>query len=119
MSNHRWVKEFTGAAIVCDKDGTILELNDRALAFNAEQGGSKLIGSNAVDCHSAATKEAARQLLETGSTHMGLIEMENGQQFITYYAPWFQDGEYTGLVELILEVPPQDSHLIQWPSSEK
>jgi hypothetical protein len=118
MAENLWVKEFAGAAIVCDKEGTILELNDAGLAFNAEKGGAQLIGKNAIDCHSAISKEEAREMLETGRSHMGLIEMENGKMLLTYYAPWYEDGEYQGLVELVLEVPPQDSHLIRRPSAE-
>ena len=118
MTDYRWVKEFAGVVIVCDKEGTILELNDRAIDFNADQGGVELIGANAIDCHSAATQKEARESLKTGRVHLDLIDRGDGKLFLTYIAPWYQDGEYQGLTELILEVPPQDSHLIRRPSSE-
>ena len=118
MTDYRWVKEFAGAVIVCDKEGTILELNESALAFNADKGGAQLIGKNAIDCHSAVSKEEACEMLEAGRAHMGLIELEDGKMLLTYYAPWYLNGEYQGLVELVLEVPSQDSHLIRRPAGK-
>ena len=30
MADHPWVKEFPGAMTVCDREGIIIELNDKA-----------------------------------------------------------------------------------------
>ena len=43
MSQHPRVREFAGAITVCDLDGAILEMNDKALRAFQEQGGSDVV----------------------------------------------------------------------------
>ena len=51
MNEHEWIKEFPAAITVCDKEGFILEMNDKAAKTFEKDGGYKLIGSNMLDCH--------------------------------------------------------------------
>ena len=51
MLESAWVKEFDGAVTVCDREGVILEMNDRAAEVFAGDGGRALVGTNALDCH--------------------------------------------------------------------
>ena len=43
LSGHFWIKEFPASATVCDKDGVILAMNDKAAESYAEDGGYSLI----------------------------------------------------------------------------
>lgn len=38
MEDNAWIKEFSGAITVCDGEGLILEMNDRAAKMFREQG---------------------------------------------------------------------------------
>jgi hypothetical protein len=50
ISLHAWIKEFPGAVTVCDSSGVILEMNEKAIHTNQEQGGAQLIGRKRMDC---------------------------------------------------------------------
>ncbi|HMA47831.1 MAG TPA: PAS domain-containing protein, partial [Frankiaceae bacterium] len=51
MSDHAWVREFPGAVTVCDRDGVVLEMNDKSAEVFAGDGGRALVGRNLLDCH--------------------------------------------------------------------
>ena len=109
MTEHAWVKEFPGKIEVCDKDGILLEMNDRAAE---EENDPHLIGTNVLDCHPEPAKTKLKALLESGQANIYTIE-KKGVKKLIYQAPWYQDGEYAGIVELSLEIPWDMPHLIQ------
>jgi len=94
------------AITVCNKDGIILDMNDRALEFN-DRSREDLIGANIVDCHPAPIKQQAKQLLTAGKIHTYIFD-KSGKTYISYYNPWIVDGQYQGIVEFILEIPPDE-----------
>ena len=112
MSQHPWVQEFPGAITVCDPDGIILEMNDKALRTFQEQGGAALIGTNMLDCHPEPARTKTRELLDSRRTNVYTIE-KRGQKKLIYQAPWYRDGEYAGIVELSLEIPWEMPHRIR------
>jgi transcriptional regulator with PAS, ATPase and Fis domain len=109
---YEWVSEFPGAVTVCDRAGIILEMNERAAASFAADGGYSLIGSNVLDCHPEPARTKLRQLLETGQSSVYTIE-KNGVRKLIFQAPWRKDGEYRGLVELALELPAEMPHFVR------
>ena len=112
MSKGDWVKEFPGAVTVCDSQGIILEMNDKAVETFAKDGGRELIGKNLMDCHSAASNKIIEALLTTGATHIYTIE-KNGVKKLIHQAPWFENGVQKGLVELSLEAPFVMEHFVR------
>ena len=112
MSERDWVKEFPGAITVCDREGVILEMNDRADETFRSDGGRALIGTNALDCHPEPARSKMRQLLQTGQKNAYTIE-KNGVKKLIYQTPWYERGEYRGFVELALEIPAQMPHFIR------
>jgi transcriptional regulator with PAS, ATPase and Fis domain len=110
MTDLNWIQAMTEAAIVCDKEGIILEINDKALVFNNRER-EDLIGTNVVDCHQENNHPKVRQLLQAGKHDMHIIHT-NDTQFISYFSPWQKDGEYAGLIEFILEMPAHKLHLL-------
>lgn len=112
MTDHAWVKEFPGAVTVCDAQGIILEINDKAIeAFEAE-GGVRLLGANLLDCHPEPARSKLRRLLETHQANVYTIE-KRGVRKLIYQTPWYRDGQFAGLVELSLEIPWEMPHLIR------
>jgi transcriptional regulator with PAS, ATPase and Fis domain len=109
MAYPAWVTEFPGAVTVCAEDGTILEMNDRAAETFKKDGGRALIGKNLLDCHSDASRDKVRRLLETHEKNIYTVE-KKGVKKLIYQSPWYQDGEYNGLVELSLELPAEMAH---------
>jgi transcriptional regulator with PAS, ATPase and Fis domain len=112
ISETLWIKEFPGTIIVCDPDGIILEMNDKAARGYESEGGLKLIGSNLLDCHPAKAREKVEEMLATRVANIYTIE-KKGLKKLVYQSPWYRNGEYAGFVELVLEVPFEMPHFVR------
>jgi hypothetical protein len=109
MTEHAWVKEFPGKIEVCDKDGILLEMNDKAAE---QENNPHLIGTNILDCHPEPARTKLKGLLERGQANIYTIE-KKGIKKLIYQAPWYQDGKYAGIVELSLEIPWELPHFVR------
>ncbi len=112
MNEHAWVKEFPAAVTVCDADGVILEMNDKAARTFEKDGGYKLVGSNMLDCHPDPARSKVERLLVAREKNVYTIE-KNGVKKMIFQSPWYQNGEYAGFVELSLEIPFEMEHFIR------
>ena len=116
MTDHPWFQEFSGSITVCDTKGIIVEMNDASVQTFQEQGGKNLIGTNVLDCHPEPSKSKLKHLLENRQTNVYTLE-KNGVKKLVYQIPWFKNGVYGGLVELVLEIPHTLPHFIRNSSS--
>jgi transcriptional regulator with PAS, ATPase and Fis domain len=109
---HDWMKEFPGAITVCDADGIVVEMNDRAIETFENDGGRALIGRSLFDCHPgpSGTKLAA---LLAGKVRNAYTIEKRGVRKLIYQAPWYRDGTYAGFVELSVEIPPEMPHFVR------
>ena len=112
MSNHKWVKEFPGAITVCDADGIILEMNDKAAGTFEKDGGANLVGKNMLDCHPEPARTKTERLLAAHEKNVYTIE-KNGIKKLIFQSPWYKDGQYSGFVEISLEIPFELPHFIR------
>lgn len=112
MKDHSWVDEFPGAVTVCDKDGIIIEMNRKAAKTFENEGGSKLIGTSLLECHSEPSRSKLAELLRSRKENIYTIE-KNGIKKLIYQSPWFADGVFGGLVELSLEIPFEMPHFLR------
>ena len=108
----QWVKEFVGAITVCDRDGIILEMNDRSAEVNEADGGRALIGTNVLDCHPERAREQLREMLASGRTNVYTI-VKRGVRKLIHQSPWYANGEYAGFVELSLVIPEAMPHFVR------
>ncbi len=111
MDNH-WAREFPGGITVCDAEGIILEMNDRAAQSFAAEGGRALVGSNLLNCHPEPARSKVKELLESKQPNIYTIEKQGVKKLI-YQSPWYRDGKFAGLVELSLEIPAQMPHFLR------
>jgi hypothetical protein len=112
MNDLDWIKEFPASVTVCDKDGVILDMNDRAAMGYEKDGGRALIGCNLLDCHPEPARSKTQALLSAGEKNIYTIE-KNGIRKMIYQSPWFNNGQYAGFVELSLEIPWEMPHFIR------
>jgi hypothetical protein len=112
MNEHEWIKEFPAAATVCDPEGILLAMNDKAAKNYEKDGGYNLIGSNMLACHPDPARTKTEQLLAAREKNVYTIE-KNGIKKLIYQSPWFKDGVYAGFVELALEIPFELPHFIR------
>jgi transcriptional regulator with PAS, ATPase and Fis domain len=107
-----WSKELSVAITVSDKDGKIIEMNDRSAEVFARYGGYNLIGKQLNDCHQPASQEIMAGLIQNQSVNVYTIE-KNGVKKLIYQCPWFNEGKYAGLVELSMVIPEKLPHFIR------
>lgn len=107
-----WIKEFSAAVTVCDQNGIILEMNDRAAKTFAKDGGLALIGKNLLDCHPDPARGKLERLMDSRQASTYTIE-KNGVKKLIYQSPWYLNGEYAGFVELSLEIPFELPHFVR------
>ena len=112
MASPSWANEFPGTVTVCAQDGTILEMNDRAAEAYKDDGGRALIGKNLLDCHPEKAREKVSRLLASHQKNVYTIE-KKGVKKLIYQSPWYENGEYRGMVELSLELPTEMPHFVR------
>jgi transcriptional regulator with PAS, ATPase and Fis domain len=112
MNEHDWIKQFPAAITVCDANGIILEMNDKAAKTFEKDGGRNLIGCNMLDCHPEHARHKTEELLAARQKNAYTIE-KNGIKKLIFQSPWFRDGEYAGFVELSLEIPLEMPHFVR------
>lgn len=109
MTNKAWIEEFPGAVTVCDSEGKILEMNEKACQMFEKDGGASLIGKNLLDCHPVKARQKLERMMVSRSVNCYTIEKNGIKKFI-YQSPWYQKGKYTGFVELVMEIPFEVPH---------
>lgn len=104
-----YFEEFPAAIEVCDRDGILLYVNDRAAETVA---GRDQIGTNILDCHAEPARSKFQEMLESGQANIYTIE-KAGQHKLIYQVPWYVDGIYAGFVEMALPIPHQMPHFVR------
>ena len=106
----QWPDNVNCAITVCDMDGVILYMNDRAKETFASHG--DLIGKNLFECHSEESKAKIRHMLATGESNAYTIS-KNGLRKVIYQTPWRRDGEIAGMAEISMAVLEEMPHYIR------
>jgi transcriptional regulator with PAS, ATPase and Fis domain len=110
--SERWTEDLAAAITVCDAEGRIVEMNAESARTFAEDGGRALLGRNVLDCHPEPARRKLEELLVTRETNVYTIE-KNGRKKLVYQAPWFEKGEFRGIVELVLPIPFEVPHFVR------
>jgi len=99
-----WNKELNAAITVCDKEGILIYMNDRAVSNFVEYGGIKLIGTNVLDCHPEPSRTQLENILRNEKTNI-YTTIKEGIKKLFYQAPWYKNHKYMGIMELSFEIP--------------
>ncbi len=105
-------KEIDFAVTLCSKEGVITYMNDKALRTFEKDGGSKLLGTNVLDCHPEPSKSQLADMLKTEKKNVYTIE-KKGVKKLIYQTPCYENGVYSGFAELSLELPEQMENFIR------
>ena len=109
MPSNHWDQEFPASITVCDADGIILEMNNKALETFATEGGIRLLGTNLLECHPEPARSRVAELLKKQQSNVYTIQ-KNGIRKLIYQSPWFDNGRFAGIVELSLPLPDVIPH---------
>lgn len=105
-----WADDINCAITICDINGVILYMNNKARQTFASHG--DLIGKNLFDCHSPESAAKIRHMLATGENNAYTIS-KNGQRKVIYQTPWRKDGAVAGMVEISMVVPENMPHYVR------
>lgn len=107
---YEWAKEMNCAVTVCDTEGQIIFMNEKACKTFEKYG--DMIGKNLFDCHNPQSVAKIRELLETGGTNAYTIE-KGGLKKMIYQTAWFENGVVGGLVEISMVIPEEMPHHVR------
>lgn len=107
-----WTREFPASILLCDNNGIVTEMNEKAASTFADDGGYALIGKNLFECHTNASNEIIKKIMNEKKPNVYTIE-KNGIKKLIYQSPWYENGKMKGLVELSLEIPFDMPHFIR------
>ena len=107
-----YFKEVNLAVTICDKEGKILEMNDKSRKTFLKPGQEDLIGKNVLDCHPEPAHSLLADMLQTPRTNVYTIE-KKGVKKLIYQTPWYVEGEFMGFMELSMEIPFEMKHCVR------
>ncbi len=107
-----WVKELPIEIMVCDAEGTILEMNAGAEALFAEDGGLDLLGQNVLGCHPEPSHAKLAGMMEQQLPNTYYFT-KNGKKTFVFQSPWYKNGQYAGFVEISFAVPDEIPHFVR------
>jgi transcriptional regulator with PAS, ATPase and Fis domain len=110
--NHEWLDTIPAAITVCDTHGIIIEMNNKAIEVFQKDGGKKLIGKSLLDCHPDHARIHVEEMLRTQKSNCYTIE-KHGAKKLIYQTPWYEDGIYSGFVELSIPIPFEMPHFVR------
>ena len=105
-----WAKEMNCAVTVCDKEGVIIYMNDKAKETFASHG--DLVGKSLIPCHSERSRGIIAELLASGGSNAYTIQ-KNGLRKMIYQTAWKENGKVAGLVEISMIIPEDMPHYIR------
>ena len=108
--NYEWAKEMKCAVTVCDTEGVVLYMNDKACKTFASHG--NMIGKCMFECHSQRSLDKIHEMLTQGTCNCYTIQKGEVKKMI-YQTPWFENGKVAGLVELSMEIPEEMPHFVR------
>lgn len=88
-----YFKEVNLAVTICDKEGKILEMNDKSRKTFLKPGQEDLIGKNVLDCHPEPAHSLLADMLQNPRTNVYTIE-KKGVKKLIYQTPWYVEGEF-------------------------
>ena len=105
-----WARGLDCSITVCDREGVIIYMNDKAVEQYRKHG--NLIGKNLFACHGERSSDIIRSLLENGGSRCYTIEKQGVHKLI-FQSAWTVDGKVAGLCEISIITPDAMPHYIR------
>lgn len=112
MKEHAWPDSIDMAITVCDRQGVILYMNEKAAATFSSKGGKELVGKSLMPCHPEAARNKISRIMESRQANSYTIE-KNSVKKLIHQAPWYRNGELGGLVEFSIVLPADMPHFVR------
>jgi PAS domain S-box-containing protein len=112
MVASKWLNGIDVNITVCDAEGIIIYMNEKAVDEFGNKGGKKLLGKNILDCHPEPARSKIEELLKTKRSNCYTIEKENVKKMVMQ-KPWYEGDTYKGFVEIVSEIPFVIPHFLR------
>ena len=99
-----WLDEFPAVVTVCNLEGKIVYLNNKALKNFENDGGAALIGSDIFNCHPEPSRSKLRELMAKAGTNI-YYTLKKGESHLIHQCPLYENGRYTWYAEFIFVIP--------------
>jgi transcriptional regulator with PAS, ATPase and Fis domain len=109
MDAHNYWDEYPSAVTICNTQGIVVYMNNKAKSTFNKYGGEQLIGKSLFDCHQPRSVEIIRSLMDSGQTNTYTIT-KNGIKKLIHQSPWYVDSKVAGLIEISIELPENMPH---------
>jgi transcriptional regulator with PAS, ATPase and Fis domain len=106
---HAWLDAFPGAITATDENGILTYMNKSSRERPEMQVGYDLIGQSAITCHKEPTQTKVRKLYAEQKPNIYSIT-KDGKKQLVYQAACFTDGTFSGIVEMVLDLPDEMPH---------
>ena len=105
-----WSDEVDFPVTICDRDGVIVGMNQKAIEYFKNDGGIQLLGKSLIECHPEPSRSKLLDLLANPRANTYISQSPEKNLFV-HETPWFENGIYMGFVEILVTLPPtfQDS----------
>lgn len=111
----KFFEELPCAITVCDTEGNVVDMNQKASSTYAHRGGrDALIGQSLLNCHPEPARTKLLNLLHDHNVNAYTIEKE-GQKKLIYQTPWWENGEFRGYIEFSFVIPFAMPHYVRQP----
>lgn len=104
-----WSDEFEGAVTVCDREGKIIYINQRANKQFLKNEGEDLLGTNLLNCHPEPSRSKLIGMLNTPTINSYTIE-KSGIKKMIHQTPYYIEGVFSGIIEISFEIPKELPH---------
>ena len=108
-----WLDEDGAAITICDLEGIIVYMNERSKkSFTKYDDSGVTIGSSLIECHPEPSRTKLRSMLKEPQTNVYTIEKKGIKKLIRQ-SPWYNEGVFSGVVEISFEIPFEMPHYIR------
>ncbi len=112
MKDANWFNELPASMTVCDENGIILEMNQKAAETFSKYGGMEMVGKNLVECHPEPARTKLREMMKSQKANCYTIEKGEIKNS-SIRRRGSRNGNYRGLVEITFEIPTEMPHFIR------
>ena len=108
-----WLDEDGAAITICDLNGIIVYMNERSKkSFTKYDDSGVTIGSSLIECHPEPSRTKLCSMLKEPQTNVYTIEKKGIKKLIRQ-SPWYNEGVFSGVVEISFEIPFEMPHYIR------
>jgi hypothetical protein len=107
-----WISTYPAEIMVCDQDGTILEMSDVSIKIYRKEGGANLIGRNVFDHHREPSMTQMMNVVKQ-KKHVIYTTERKGMKKLVSIAPWYRGDKYAGFALIVLDLPATIPNIIK------